>query len=493
MTIQKILSLLTFSILLFSFPLPSQAKEQSYSLNFWPIFQYNSDPVQGVKEIEGLGPFFIWKRDLQQKQWGVRPLFYWTEDETEPLQRFEFIYPLGKYQVKEGEKKGYLAPLSLYRKEDVDGRKKWDFQFFPFFIGETKEGKDYFGLFPISGYLFDRYGKEEIHFFLWPLYSESTSEGVRTKNMLWPFFSLIDGEKKKGYRFWPFYGYRKEVGISQTKFFLWPIFFQQLKGMDTDDPIEEKMVFPFYIEKKSKHFESKTFLWPFFSHTKDRLSGFEQWDLPWPVFQTLKGENLEGMKIFPLYGYRVKGGTEKRTFILYPLYQMEEDQKKEGQERTIRILLLSRIRTGENDQGMKKKRSLRIWPLFDYEREEAGHETFSFFYLFPFKEEGFERNLFPLFRIFRWEKDQRGGISTNFLWGLYKREKKEDRDFWEIAYLIHVKKEEGRKTLSLLQGLFQYQNDGEMADLRLFYLPFHLRWSFKEGGHSGKLWSGHGF
>jgi hypothetical protein len=128
---------------------------------------------------------------------------------------------------------------------------------------------------------------------------------------------------------------------------------------------------------------------------------------------------------------------------------------------------------------VEKERSLRIWPFFDYEKEETGHATLSIFYLFPFKDEGFERNLFPLFRIFRWEKDPKKGISTNLFWGFYKRVKREEMDSWEIAHLVGMKREKGWKTISFLKGLFRYQSDGKSADLRLFYLPFHLRWSHR--------------
>jgi hypothetical protein len=397
--------------------------------------------------------------------------------------RLEFLYPFGKYQIKEGDKKGYLFPLSLYREEEFDGKKKWDFQFFPFFMGETEKGRDYFGIFPIFGKLLDRYGKEEIRFYFWPTYSESTSEGVRKINVLWPFFSFIEGEKKKGYRFWPIYGQREEVGASYTEFFLWPIFLKQRRGLDTDDPVEESIVFPFYVSKKSKSFESKTFLWPLFSHTIDRPTGFEQWDIPWPIFQSMKGENLRGIRIFPFYGYKVKEGVMRRVFILYPLYQLEEDRMDDVQEKTTRILLLSRIRRSEDKEGVGKERSFRIWPFFDYEKDETGHETFSFFYLFPFKDEGFERNLFPLFRIFCWEKDPKKGILTNLFWGFYKRVQKEERDSWEIAHLVEIKKEKGLKTISFLKGLFRYQSDGKSADLRFFYLPFHLRWSHRHSSH----------
>ena len=477
MAIRKIFFLLTIFVL-FCFNVSlTRAEERPFSLNFWPLFQYFSDPTEGTKEIEGLGPFFTWKKDPHRRQWGIRPLLYWTGDEKESFSRLEVVYPLGKYQVREGDKKGYFVLISLFREESFDGKKKWDFQFFPFFIGKTEEGEDYFGLFPIYGFLLNRYGKEEIRFYLWPLYSRSTSEGVHTTNLFWPFFSFIDGEKKKGYRFWPIYGHRETFGISKSEFFLWPVFLKQTMGMDTDDPVEERLIFPFYLSKESKHFESKTILWPFFSHARDRLTGFEQWDLPWPVFQSLKGEELYGIKFFPFYGYKEKEGDLKRIFVLYPIYQLEEDQMKETEERTHRILLLIRIRSGEDRQGVQKESSLRIWPFFDYEREPTGHTTFSFLYLFPFKDEGFERNLFPLFRIFRWEKDPQKGKSTDVLWGFYKRTEKEELDFWEVAHLIGVKRGEGWKTVSVLKGLFYYKRDGENVDLRLFYLPFHLRWS----------------
>src|SRR4030042_3424915 len=346
----------------------------------------------------------------------------------------------------------------LFRSLPVRSRRT---TFFPFFIGETEEGKEYFGLFPLYGFLLNRYGKEEIRFYFWPIYSRSMSEDIHTTNLFWPFFSFTDGEKKKGFRFWPIYGHRETFEISKSEFFLWPVFLKQTTGMDTDDPVEERMIFPFYLSKESKHFETKTFLWPFFSYARDRLTGFEQLDLPWPVFQSLKGEKILGIKFFPFYGYKEKEGDLKRIFVLYPLYQWEEDQMRETEERSHRILLLIRIRSGEDRQGVKKESSIRIWPFFDYERGSTGHTTFSFLYLFPFKDEGFARNLFPLFRVFRWEKDPQKGKEADFLWGFYKRIEREGYDFWEIAHLMGVKRGEGWKTVSLLKGLVRYQSNRE--------------------------------
>ncbi len=475
MTIQRFFLLSLIIPLLWVRPALSLESQNSFSLNLWPLLQYRSDPVEGMQEMDGLGPIFSWRRSPVKKEWGFRPLFFWVERSEESLSQLEFLYPFGKIRNEEGYTKGYFSPLSLYWREQGEGRKKWDFHFFPFFIGETEKGENYFGLFPIYGRLLERYGKHEIRFLLWPIYGESSSEGFRTTHLLWPFFSFTQGEKKGGFHFWPFYGRKEEFGVTRKQFILWPFFIQQKKDMDTDDPMEEWMVFPFYISKESKRFESKTFLWPFFSHARDRLTGFEQWDFPFPFYQSLKGEDLKGYRFFPFYGYKVKGKEWRRTFYLYPLYQLEEDWMGESQERTHRILLLIRIRSNEMENGLKKSRSLRIWPFFDYEEDEEGRLFFSVFYLFPFKDEGFERNLSPLFRIFRWERDSRKGSSVNFLWGFYRKTKKEDKESWEIAHLLGMEKEPRKKTVTVLKGLFVYKKDGDRSLFRLFYLPIRLK------------------
>ena len=95
MAVRKLSFLWPIFVLLFFSPFLSVAEEAPISINFWPFFQYTSDPLDGVKEINGLGPFFLWRKDPTQRQWGIRPLLFWTDNETGPLTRLEFIYPFG--------------------------------------------------------------------------------------------------------------------------------------------------------------------------------------------------------------------------------------------------------------------------------------------------------------------------------------------------------------------------------------------------------------
>jgi len=466
------------TIILFFFlcfiPSLTPAEEDPVSINLWPFLQYTSDRTKGTMEIDLLGPLVTWKKGVRDHQWGMRPLVYWSEEESESLHRLEYLYPLGKYEDRGGERKSYFSPLHLYKEERFDGVNRWDLQLFPFFVGETRKGEDYWGIFPLFGTFLDRYGRKEIRFYLWPLYSQSVSEGYTTTNVLWPFIGFTEGEKRRGLRIWPLYGYKEEPGVSKVEFFLWPIFFHGIKGMDVEDPVEERIIFPLYVSKESKRIDQKTYLWPFLSHLRDRLTGFEQWDFPYPIFRYSHGGGVEGFRIFPFYGYEEQEGGMKKTFILYPLYVRREIPNGDVQEKTIRILLLSQVRSGEGRPGEEKERSLRIWPFFDYERSAAGDQSFSTLYLIPYRVKATERNLIPLFRIFQWKKDASGRGSTNFLWGLYKRNQGDELESWEIAHLIKWDRGKDRKTISFLHGLFKYTRNDRSADLRLLFLPLHL-------------------
>jgi hypothetical protein len=466
-----------FLVALFFLPLLSSGNEGRVSVNLWPLFGYTSDPATGETEIVGAGPLFHWKKKGPQAQWGVRPAFYWTEDEAEPLQRFEYLYPFGKYQNRKGEKKSYFSPVHSYKEEVWDGKKRWDFQLFPFFFGETIREEGYGGVFPLFGTLLDRYGKKDIRFYLWPLYSRTESEGYVARNFLWPFVGVTEGEKRKGLRLWPVYGWKEEVGISRIDFYLWPVFFHQVKGLDSEYPVEEKIVFPLYLSKESARSEKKTVLWPFFSRFRDRFTGFEQWDVLYPIFRTRQGPEVNGGRIFPFYGYDEYANGNKSSFILYPLYIRKEVPLEDGREKTVRILLFSRIRSGGEHPETKKEYSLRIWPFFDYEKGETGEEALSILYLIPFKDGGLERNMVPLFRIFQWEKGARGDNSTQFLWGLYKRTEREGSASWEVAHLVRWNRGVDSRRVSFIHGLFQYNRRGEAVDLRLFFIPFSLKGS----------------
>ena len=109
---------------------------------------------------------------------------------------YRFLFPLGKST----EEKSYFFPVYTRHKGE-DGH---DVGLFPFFWGESGE-KSYGGVFPVYGKLYNRYRRDEIGFFLWPLYGYSIGDGTTRTNVVWPLFSFYKGHQE-GFKIGPLYG-----------------------------------------------------------------------------------------------------------------------------------------------------------------------------------------------------------------------------------------------------------------------------------------------
>ena len=154
----KIVStLLPLILLLFIISSPAQGE----SWGVWPFFSYHAE--EDHREVEILGPLVTWKEEQGERQWGVRPLFYHANNPSRWFWRWEFLYPLGKYQIIEGDHKFYLVPFSLFR-DDVTStspeRRENNSSILTAFWGQTDDGERYGGFFPFAGQLKERFGRE---------------------------------------------------------------------------------------------------------------------------------------------------------------------------------------------------------------------------------------------------------------------------------------------------------------------------------------------
>ncbi len=388
-------------------------------LKLWPFFQYWSDSERARSKLEILGPLIYRRRGVEEVEYAVRPLFYWEKHVKKEFLRFEYLYPLGKFKRKEGDTKHYLVPFLLSREEKRDGGERVkDFSLFPFFRGEAEGGEEYWGVFPLFGHLVDRFGRDRIRFYLWPIYSDWSDEGTFTWNLFWPILSATRGGGKRGFRLWPLWGYMEEEGISRVDFTLWPFFVKSMRDLDTDDPEREHILFPLYWGLRSKTRRHVTILWPFFSHTVDKGARLSRWEVPWPFLCFARGERVREFRIFPFYRYKEAPGSRTR-WILWPLYQCEDDLIGDQREVVRRFLLINRIKTVFSPKGEEISRYVSIWPLFNYSREED-RVSLHLLHLIPFKDEGLERNWVPLYRLYRYEHSA-SGKRWNILWGLYEK------------------------------------------------------------------------
>lgn len=445
-------------------------------LNMEPLFNYDKDLSKESTEFDAIGPFFSLRSKPEEKEYGLRPFFYVRKNEEEHFKEVEYLYPLGKYRSTKEETDSYFLPLFSSHTDTLEGKENpSDFGFFPIFWGKDQENKGYGGFFPFYGRLSHRFGKDQIHFFLWPLYSDSKDGDSYTYNILWPIFSRTTGGEESGFRIWPLYGQMEKEGEYSKYFALWPIFFFQETNLDTDNPVTFSAIFPFYLNKSSLKGYSRSFLWPFFNYTVDRTKNYTSWDMPWPILHRSEGEGIQSFRFFPIYGYKKKRNS-KSGFFLWPIYTYRKNTFEDHEEKTYRFFLINKYQKKIWDGGFKNGTSIRIWPLFFYDRKEDGTTRFSWPEIIPLDDDGFERNWAPFFRLYQYNRDRDGNTESKFLWGLYRHKKSESREFYEISLLYSYEKEEDVVFLSILKGLFEYQNNGVESSIKLFYLPWKIRW-----------------
>jgi len=394
-------------------------EKKGFALKLWPFFHYRSDPEGTRTTLKILGPLIYRKKGVEEGEFALRPLFYLTKNDKKNTLRVEYLYPLGKFRREGGDTKHYLVPFLKSRDDKGDGDKKERFfSLFLFFRGQTEDGEGYWGVFPLFGHLADKFGRDRIRFSLWPIYSDWSEEGTHTWNILWPILSATRGEGKKAFRVWPLWGYKEEEGISRTDFALWPFFVKSIRGLDTDDPERQHILFPLYWGVRSKRKRLVTVLWPFFSHAVDERNRYKRWDVPWPFISFTRGEKVRRLLIFPPYYSKEVPGSRTR-WILWPLYQCWDNQFGDQREVVQRYLLLSRIKTVFNRKGEGISKQVSIWPFFRYSRE-GDEVSLYLFNLIPLRDEGLERNWVPLYRVYRYERSA-SEKRWNILWGLYER------------------------------------------------------------------------
>ncbi len=443
--------------------------------NFEPVFLYSEDEPREGKGTDALGPLITHRKDTRQQDFAFRPLFYWRKEEGK-YTLLEYLYPLGKYKKTDKEVESYLMPFYSTRRDlSAKEHEKKERGFLLAFWGETEKGESYGGFFPIYGKLKKRLGKDELNFFLWPLYSDSREGENRTYSFLWPIFSHTTGGGKEGFKVWPLVGHERKENSYEKSFFLWPIFHFEKRYLYTENPTEISMVFPLYVSSVSPKRISRSVIWPFFNYTYDEEDHYTQWDFPWPLLQWAKGDDKSIFRIFPFYGKKSWEGDEK-GYILWPFY-LYDRQGEDGYRKTRHLyLLLSKDQTEVWEKEGKRARIFRIWPLFYYGLRKEGDVHVHFPALIPIDDEGFERNWGPLFRLYEYHRNAAGESESKFLWGFYVHRKNAARELYELSFFLTYYSAEDLSYFSLLRGLLEYRAEGKKCALRLLYSPWPIEW-----------------
>ncbi|MBW2476512.1 MAG: hypothetical protein JRE63_04210 [Deltaproteobacteria bacterium] len=451
------------------------ANENTFTL--WPLVDSRSSSAINYQSFHLIGPLLKYETKDNETEYAFRPFFYHAKD-NQGTSMTEFLYPIFRKQKdKETSTWHFLRLINV--DSGPDEMKGFEKSYlFPFiFSGDHRERGEYFAIFPLGGTLYGWFGRDEIEFYLFPLYGRTQRNGTRIDNVLWPFFAEISGESETGFKFWPLYGKSRKDGHYQKSFFLWPIFFSEDLDLNTPNPVSKRAVFPLYYSKESSNLSHRVILWPFFSWKDDREKGYKERWTPWPLVRRMSGNDHNGVRNLPFYADETRGDLRNRWY-LWPIYKIEEMHTELIDRRRDRILFFLYSDLIEHKIELDRtKRQIALWPFFGYQRiDEVSHlyllallESF-----FP-DNEGIERSWAPLWRLYQKKWDQHGNSATSLLWNLYWSEKRGSNLAWELFPLFEYRrvKDEG-KSFCFLKGLFQIHSDQTGRTLKLLFLSWQL-------------------
>jgi hypothetical protein len=445
--------------------------------SFGPLFQEFGLTLAPGRRTEALGPLYYAERLEESKLWAVPPVFSYELNEGTDFAHFDFAWKVITYDRFGDEYRWQLLQMfSIAGGGTQSDTNVHRFTLVPVYFQQrsTIPEKNYTAVLPIYGTIKERLFRDEIKFVLFPLYGQSRKRDIVTDNYLYPVFHLRHGNGLKGWQFWPLAGREHKeltrktnvwgeveiVGGHDKAFAVWPLYSWQRTGEGTAEVVRQEALLPFYSYYQSPKRVSETFLWPLgVTHTIEREKKYEEWGVPWPLIVFTRGEGKTCNRVWPFFSH-AHNATLTSEWFLWPIYKYNRLKSDPFERERTRILLFlySDTRAANREAGVSS-RQIDLWPLFTARRDFQGKSRLQLFSplepILP-NNRGVERNLSPLWSVWRSEKDRKtGATSQSLLWNLYRRESSP----------------QARKC-SLLFGLFQYQSGPDGARWRLLYIPF---------------------
>lgn len=450
----------------------------------WPLIDYRESPKDGFSNLAILGPLIKIQRNREIREISVRPFFHSSSDEKQGSNAAEYLYPVASSETNPSTSRFQM--LQLFQTGNSKEEKKDsgdDFgMLFPFYISGVSEkyGK-YTSVFPIYGDIYERFWRDEYHFFLFPLYGRTVKNGTTSSNYLYPFFNRIEGDRESGGHFWPLYGQSSKEGVYSKRFVLWPFFMQEKSGLNTENPVDKLFIFPLYTSTDSPELTSRGWLWPFFGYSENRKLHESRKDFLWPLWWTVRGENRHVDSILPFYFNEERKDSSKQWF-LWPIYRydiMDKGTFSQERHRVLFFLYQDRLERWARDGSERRRTSL--WPLFMYKRDNKGVSTLTLPALVEpiIDREAIDNSWGPLWRIYVRKWNDSGESAVSFLWNLYWHESRKESLAYELFPLVFHRDNPVRTETSILKGLFSYRSEQGEKRLNLLWLPFGLSWGEK--------------
>ncbi|MEM7008879.1 MAG: hypothetical protein AAF462_07055 [Thermodesulfobacteriota bacterium] len=445
-----------------------------------------TDEETGKKKIDALGPLISYDKEGNEEGYGFRPLFYNHKDYRKDRGSLDVVYPLFTYRTFKDDTKMQVLMYIFYYKSTLEdsGFREKEFTLFPILYGRKAENPDrsFFAFFPLFGNMKHKFGKDEINFFLFPLFLQTKNNGVTNSNLLWPFIGAYSGNGVEGGRLWPVYGIKTaEDNSVYDQFALWPIYMKREKEF-YGARIKSLAVLPFYYGLDMPGRKQRTYGWPFFTYIENTNKDFRRWDMPWPLVTFSRG-SVNTNRIFPLFSVKKEEDFEA-GYAVWPVYSWRSHKLDdyEIKRRAFMFFLYKDVQNIPRTERGRDSRAINVWPLFTYRRTTDGKSYFNFISpLETFLQDNAprERNWAPLWTIFRWDRDEEGNEVSSFLWNTFRTESTKKGVKVELRPIIPVISYENtdeKGKFYILGGLFGYKKDKETNKkiLKFLFIPVKI-------------------
>ena len=443
-----------------------------------PLVFANPLTLEEGREAGFLGPLFYEKHGTENNQTytqrSFRPIITSYQTDDNRTETTELLFPLLTYRRTGKESRVQIGQMIGFSGGDSQtGGDENRTTLFPFYFARRSGDpeRDYTALVPFYGTIKNRMLRDEINFFMLPLFLHSRQGNTQTWNYLVPFFHLRKGKDLKGWQAWPLIGREEKIigpagpgekGGHRWLFVAWPLYHASEKGIGTENHSKFNALIPLYAIRRSSKGDLTSVLWPFFNKITDKVKGYTEYSAPWPFWIYGNGPDRDKLRIWPLYG-RDRTETSNKEFYLGPLYQHSElnTEKILIQRWRVMVRLYQHTHEERKETGEVKDRR-DLWPIFTHVRDR---ETRRLQLLAPIGpllpgNKGIERNYSPLFALWHSEENiATGRSSRSFLFNFYRGERTP----------------KSRKC-SLLFGLVRYKKNEEGREWRLLWLfPFRSK------------------
>lgn len=454
---------------------PPQA-QQGAIVTLWPLFDYRSSPATGYSNISILGPLFKREHNGDTTRTALRPLFF--SQSTPRDNETDILYPLAGTSSSEDDSDTQVLHLFQKHAEGAGtDKERHSSMLFPFYISGTSEKYGpYTSVFPLYGDIYERFWRDEYHYVMFPLYGRTVKKGTTSTNWLYPIFNSVSGEKESGFAFWPLYGQSHKEGVYEKRFALWPIYSNEHLGQDTENPTRNLNLWPFYASSESPRQTSTHVIWPLFGVVRDDTGTAVERDFLWPFWMTAQNKDSRTERYLPFFA-ESKAKESSSRWVMWPIYhETAIDSPTFRQDKTSLFYFLFRSSDESWPQVGRDRAQSAFWPLYAWKRDENGQRTLSMPALVEpvIWNDGVERNLAPLWRIFISTWDGRGNGATSILWNLFWREKRGNESAWELSPLVSYRSAGDESEFKLLKGLFGYAAGKGGTSLSIFWVPFGI-------------------